>query len=161
MIENSKKTYVIIVGIIIISTIVLVFLIQWIGKKAEEKIQVTTETDVLANKIEEYTQKREDGTKVNISTKLHEMKKLGDLEIGNITLTSKNNISVILADAKNTGNNTSKLTEIILILLDKNGNEIVSANGIIPQLKENETTQINIGISADFANAYDFIIRAK
>ena len=41
-------------------------------------------------------------------------------------------------------------------VLDKSGNTITTVRGIINAMNAGETTQLNMGVTADVANAYDF-----
>lgn len=98
---------------------------------------------------------------MNISNKLNEVKTLEGLEIFNIELTYKKGMSVVLADVKNTTNKDIRLTPINLKLYDEEGNVLEILDGIIPEVKAGEKTQLNIGISSDIVNSYNFVIEKK
>lgn len=152
----KKNEKIFILGLVIITIIVaIVFIASRSAKKKEnnqpEENQVT----------EEYVKVLEDGTKLNTSTKLNETKNVNGLQIGNIQLTNQNEQSVLLAEVTN---NSGKDTDVILIdiiLLDKNGDEIVTVGGIIAPMKQGEKTQLNTSMTLDYANAYDFKVVVK
>ena len=50
---------------------------------------------------------------------------------------------------------------VAVILLDKNGKEIVTLGGIISPLQPGAKTQFNTSMTLDYANAYDFKIVIK
>ena len=53
------------------------------------------------------------------------------------------------------------MTNVSIQLVDENGKEIYTLNGIIEETKAEETAKMNCSITADFANAYDFKIVKK
>ena len=113
------------------------------------------------NKAEEFVQVLEDGTKLNTSGKFSTTRKLDGLEIGNIQLTNKDGASVVLANVTNTTNVATPLMEVTLTLLDKQGNELISLDGLIEPIPAGGTAQMSVGATADYANAYDFTIVKK
>ena len=113
------------------------------------------------NVVEEFVQVLEDGTRLNTSTKLKEMKKFEGLEFGNIQLTNSNGQSVLLADVKNTTQAETGLMLVDVTLYDKNGNELGTVGGIISPLKPGESKQFNTSMTIDYANAYDFKVTKK
>jgi len=141
--------------ILIIMALAILFTIWFLTRPKED-------TKIIENeKVEEFVQELEDGTKLNTSTKLKEVKKIENLEVGNIQLTYQNGSSVVLADVVNNSNKTSSLMVVKITLLDKNGKELETLSGIIGALKPGESTQLNMGATADYANAYDFTIIKK
>lgn len=58
--------------------------------------------------------------------------------------------------------NTSQVTtdrKIVLIkLIDKDGKELIQLHGSIIALEPNESAQLNVGVTADFSDAFDFEI---
>ena len=116
---------------------------------------------LLSQVKEEYVQVQDDGSKLNISSKLNETKKVDGLEIGNIRFTESNGISTLLADVKNTKSSAIEMTSIMITLLDKDGKNIVEFEGLIAPIGPGESTQLNAGITSDYANAYDFSVKVK
>ncbi len=152
---NEKKGIIILIVVAIIIIAVIFFATR--GKKTNTDSN-TEENNTVK---EEFVQVLEDGTKLNTSSKLSETKIVNGLEFGNIQLTMKDGMSVLLADVKN---NTGKATEMQLVdvtLLDKEGKEIVTVGGIIAPLENGASTQFNTSMTLDYANAYDFKVVAK
>lgn len=140
-------TIMIIVGILILKN----------TKKGKEK-DISQREDV---QTEKYVDVLDDGTKLNKSNKLKETKKLDELEISRIQLTYSNGTAVILGNVKNTSNRDINLTPIVLTLYDEKGNILETLETVISPVKVGQTVQLNVGISADYANAYDFSVIKK
>lgn len=146
---------IILVGVLIISGI-------YFATRKKQNNESKNDNIIEQNKVtEEYVQVLDNGTKLNTSTKLKQMKRVEGLEVGNIQLTHKNGISVVLANVVNNTSNTTELMAISLTLIDKNGNVLEELSGLISPLAPGTSTQLNMGASADYANAYDFIIVKK
>ncbi len=111
-----------------------------------------------SQKEEKYVEYLDDGTKVNTSKALSKERKLGDLKITNITLSNQNGQTRLLADVKNTGKSNSEQKLVSVTILDKDGKQLITLKGLIVALKPGEETQLNIGVTSDFSNAYDFKI---
>ena len=107
---------------------------------------------------EENVQILADGTKLNVSEKLNENKKLDNLEIQNIQLTYRNGVTNILADVVNNGSTDFENTKIDITLLDEEGNTLYKIRGIIEKTLAGQKSKLNTSITADFVNAYDFTI---
>lgn len=152
----KKKEKRMILIILLVSVVIIAGLLIW-KNSSKNKGEKTEENTVE----EKYVDTLDDGTKLNKSNKLKETKKLGELEITGIQLTYANGIAVILGNVTNTGNKDIDLTPIELTLYDDQGNELEKLDGIISPVKAGETVQLNIGISADYSNAYDFKIEKK
>ena len=143
---------------ILILLVILVIAIIIFAVNKNKKDENTAEGN---NVVEEFVQVLEDGTRLNTSTKLNEMKKFEGLEFGNIQLTNSNGQSVLLADVKNTTQAETGLMLVNVTLIDKNGNELGTVGGIISPLKPGESKQFNTSMTIDYANAYDFKVTKK
>lgn len=147
------------VGILILITIVVIIIgiVMSInkGKKQKEGNNVAVEENKV---VEEFVDLREDGTKVNTSNKLHETKSFDGFEIGNLQLKMKDNVSLILGEVKNVSNTARGDYPIDLIILDKQGNEIITIGAYIQELQPGQSAEFNTSATFDFANAYDFKI---
>lgn len=141
--------------LILIIVSILIITIVWCVTRNKE-----TEVVESTNK-EEFVEVLEDGTKLNISDKLNETKRVENFEIGNIQLTDKNGVSVLLADVKNVSETSTDWTIITITLIDRIGNTIQEIEGVIKDLQPGETTQLNAATSADYANSYDFKVKIK
>ena len=143
--------------LILLVVLVIAVVIFVISKNKTGNKENTEENNV----VEEFVQVLEDGTRLNTSTKLNEMKKFEGLEFGNIQLTNSNGQSVLLADVKNTTQAETGLMLVNVTLIDKNGNELGTVGGIISPLKPGESKQFNTSMTIDYANAYDFKVTKK
>lgn len=150
--EKKEILTLLIVGVIIIAVVVIC--VNLIKKNKDENAGETENT-------EKYVQVLEDGTKLNVSNKLKEVKKLDGLEISNIQLTYRNGVAEVLADVVNTTNKDVPLTPVILTLYDEKNNIIDKLDGLISPVKAGGSVQLHIGVSTDYANAYDFSIVKK
>lgn len=148
---NKKRIFAIGLAVILIVLIIIISII--ISNKSKNKNNTN---------LGEYEKILDDGTKINISTKLNEDKVFNNYTINNIRLTEKDNVTQLLANVVN--NTDADITETKLVqvkLLDKDGNTISTVNGIIGALKVGESTQLNVNITSDLTNAYDFTIIIK
>ena len=155
-----KKNEKIMITILIVIVVIVggILIIRNVNQKESEPQPQEEVENIVA---EENVQTLGDGTKLNISTKLKESKKLGDLEIGDIQLTNKNGQSVLLANIVNKGKQKTDVILIDIVLYDKNNQEIATIPGIISPLEVGESTQLNTVVQEDYANAYDFKIVKK
>ena len=149
--KNEKRMILI---LLIILAIVIIAVV--VGKNKGNK-ENTDENQVK----EEFVQVQEDGTKVNISSKLAETKTVGAYKIGNIQLTTKDNQSILLADVENVSSSATEMKMIEITLLDKEGNTLEKVPGVVKQLQPGETAQLNAGITEEYANSYDFKVEVK
>ena len=140
--------------ILIIVSILIIGVIWLVTRPKKEEI---VENEV----VEEFVQVLDDGTKLNISSKLQEEKTINGLKIGNIQLTEKNGQLVLLADVTNPTEKDSEIFLIDIILYDKTGKEIATVPGIVSPIKAGGKTQLNAGITEKYANAYDFKVVKK
>ena len=126
-------------------------------------IEDTTVEDVdeIEEKVEEYVERLEDGTKLNTIDKLNSEKNVQGLKITNTQLTTKDGRTVLLADVTNNTGKDMEVTLIDITLKDAEGNEIVTVGGILSPMKAGETIQLTNGMTLDYANAYDFEIKIK
>lgn len=135
---------------VLLAILVIVLIVVNVNKKGKDNSGNNT--------TEKYVEVLEDGTKLNTSNKLSKTKKINGLEITNIQLTTKDGMTVLLADVKNTTSSYKDMTSVTVKILDKSGKELTSLKGLIAPLEAGETTQLNIGVTSDYANAYDFEI---
>ena len=153
--KNEKRMILILLLILIIA--IIIFIVNK-NKKEDNKEENINKNNITT---EEFVEVLEDGTKANTSKELKRPKEIEGLEITNIQLTEKEGQTVLLA---NVTNSTEKDTEVIginIVILDKKGEEIAKIPGAIPPLKTRETKQLNIGITEDYANAYNFRVEKQ
>ena len=153
---NQNNKLIIILLIFVLLLVVGVFAFIMIKNNTQDNnsssSSITTEVTV---------EKLEDGTKLNTSSKLSQIKRVGNLEISNSQITNKDGKTTLLADVKNIGTETINSLELQIILLDESGKEIKTLNGILGTIKTNETTQLNVASTQDYTNIYDYTIKIK
>ena len=110
------------------------------------------------NELEEYVQELDDGSKLNVSGELQKTKYLDGLEISNIQLKENGGITTLLADINNKSGADVRNKKIKVEILDKEGKVITTLKELIEKIPSNEKIQLNMAVTADVANAYDFRI---
>ena len=153
--SNEKKMILILLVILVIAIVIFV-----VTKNKKENKNENTPVENNTN-VEEFVQVLDDGTKLNTSTKLNQAKEVNGFKFENIQFTEQNGQSVLLADVTNNTGKTTEFTLLDVILLDKEGKEIVTLGGIISPLQPGAKTQFNTSMTLDYANAYDFKIVIK
>ena len=148
-----KKGEIRMIGIIIIIGIVIIVGMLVMRGKNKNK-----ETEEENNMEEKYVSVLEDGTKLNISEKMKQVRKIEGIEIRDIQLTNQDGVTVILGTVTNTTNSDKGITPVKITLYNDKGNKIEEIEGIIPSVKAGESEQMNIGTSVDYSNAYDLKI---
>ena len=121
MSKNEKRWIILLVAVVIIAIVFFAVIIG--GNKANKEEQNTT-TNEITNE-EKYTEQLEDGTKLNTSEEFNNSKTYGNLEISNVQYTSKNGMSVLLADVKNNGTTTHE-NEIVKITILGDNEEVIT-----------------------------------
>ena len=149
--NNLIKFILIIIVLIIISIIITLVLNR---NKDKEQINNNNETNTLEE--ESYIEEIEDGVKINKSSKLNEVKEINGLLITNIQLTTKDGMTTLLADVQNNSGVKTDVKTLQITLLNKDGSELTTVTGIVNGLEIGETTQLNIAMTSDYVNAYDF-----
>ena len=159
--KNKKKTSgrgLIIIIFVIFIIAIAIFSIK-IANNVNKNNTETAEKNVINNIKSEYVEILSDGTEQCTSDKLNETKKVEDLEVKNIKLTSKDNITQITAVVTNTGSKDMSSTQITITVLDKSGNTIATIPAYIKALSSGESTALNASTTFNYANAYDIVIK--
>ena len=156
--KKKEKQMIAVLVVISIIIIAIIYFVTRSGKANNENNNQLGDTNKV---VEEYVQVLEDGTKLNTSTKLNETKDVNGLSIGNIQLTMNGGETTLLADVTNNTGKDLGITAIDIILLDKEGKDIVTIGGMIGNVKNGESVKLQAGTTLDFANAYDFKVVVK
>lgn len=159
--KNKNKILAICMILLIIVVLAIIIVVNKLGKAKEENVLVSDDGTTENQNVEEFVNNLENGGKINTSSKLNENREFEGLKIENIQLTYQNSQTQLLANVKNDTSTESELMMVEITLYDKDENKIVSLDGIISPLKPGESTQLNIGSSLDYANAYDLEIVKK
>ena len=144
---------------IIIALLIVIIIGANMKKESKVDVNQTPKVEVIdENKVEEFVEVKLDGTKVNTSSELSKTKIIEGLEISNIRLTEKGNVSQLIADVKNPTNKTLGDFPVNIVIIDKTGKELAKIGGYIDTVKAGETVQLSSSVTVDVANAYDFKI---
>ena len=155
---KAKKLMIVLFTIIVLLIVIIVAVNLSKNKGNEENTQTPEIGVVEENKVEEFVEVQEDGSKVNTSEELKKTKTISGLEISNIRLVENNNVSQVVADIKNPTNKTLGDFPVDIIVKDKEGKEITTIGAYIDKVNPGETAELNASATSDFANAYDFEI---
>ena len=126
--------------------------------KNEEKVDNEPKEEEI---YEEYVAKDSNGNKVNISEEVKKEKTYGSLVFKNMQITNDGKQTVFLGNVTNISEEETGMTEIDIIVMDKEGNELGKVGGLIVPLKPGESMQFNSSSQLDYANIYDFKIVDK
>lgn len=159
---NKKLLKIIILIIIVIISIIICVILSRKKFKKQEDVENDIQQGITLydTKLSEYVKETESGIKINVSPKLNQDKKIGNLTITNIQLTSSKGIATLLADVTNTSNENTEFKNIKAIFLDEEGKEIYTAKGVIPALKIGQSTRLNISMSDNIVS-YDVKFEEK
>lgn len=150
---------IIIVIIIIISTIGIRKIMN--NKTDVSNAKIANQQEQENESKEQYVKILEDGSKLNISTKLKENKKVDNIVIKDIQLMYKDGVTNILANVENTGSTKLDATKLEITLLDDKGETVYKMQGLIEETDAGAISKLNSSITADFANVYDFTVAKK
>ena len=159
--SNQKGITLIALPLIIVGVVLLVgILLNFVFKKEDAPSnQQTVGGANQEQESNEFVYEMEDGSKLNVSEELQKTKTIGNLKVSNIQLKETNGITTLLADVENTGKEESKEKILQIQVIDKNGKEITTIRCPIDSVKPGEKVQLNTSITANIANAYDFIVK--
>lgn len=157
--RKSEKRLILILVIITIIVTAIYFVIK--NKNKIEELDGNNSNTQMQNQSQENISILEDGTKLNISNKIKETKKIDGLEFTDMEITEKDNVTVILANIKNTTNEIKGNYPINIKVVDKDSKEIISISGYVGEVKPNQLITFNASATFDFSNAYDIIITKK
>ena len=157
---NQEKgiTAIALVVIALIAIMLIIIMVNTLRKKEPENVG-PVQGEEQGIEQEEYVQILQDGSKLNKSEELLKEKKLDELEISNIQLKETGGITTLLADVKNNTNHEIQERDVTIEVLDKQGNVITRLNGVIDTVGAGEKVQLNMSVTGDVANAYDFRIK--
>ena len=148
---NNKKSARIVIILIIVLIVILIFVIQRNFYRNDGEVSPGQN-----NTVDSYVEEIEAGVKINKSTKLNEAKDVNGLLITNIQLTTESGMTTLLADVINNTGSKTEVQTVDITLLDNDGQELTTVTGIISELEAGATTQLNIAMTSDYINAYDF-----
>ena len=151
--KKDKKKIAIIAGIITVIIIAIIGITIAIINNNEKNKNIDPET--------EFVEIDAEGNKRNISKKLKETKTFGNMEMNNIELTAKKNVSLLKANFTNKGEETEKEKIVTVEILNKKKEVISSFDTVINKMDPGETIEFSMNITEDISNAYDLTIKEK
>lgn len=151
--KKDKKKIAIIAGIIAVVIIAIIGITIAIINNNEKNKNIDPET--------EFVEIDAEGNKRNISKKLKETKTFGNMEMNNIELTAKKNVSLLKANFTNKGEETEKEKIVTVEILNKKKEVISSFDTVINKMDPGETIEFSMNITEDISNAYDLTIKEK
>lgn len=117
---EEKKLILILVIITVVVGVIAFFAMRGNNNKNNNGTQQANKENVT----EEYVQKLEDGSKLNVSEELRKTKTLDGLEFTNIQLKEIGGITTLLADVENKTSSATDEKVVSVKILDKSGNTI-------------------------------------
>ncbi len=156
---KRKKTKGIPTWMVVIIIAVIVTGVLVIIRNMSMKQEVSSGTVQTGDKKEGYVEEIEDGVKINKSSKLNEAKEIDGLSITNIQLTTKDGMTTLLADVTNNSGAKTAVKPVQITLLKQDGTELVTVTGIIDKLDVGGKTQLNIAMTSNYIEAYDFRVK--
>ena len=154
--SKDTKGALIVIGVAIVITVGIFFITR--GKGNKKEVEIGEEENIVE---EEFVNVLSDGTKLNTSDKLQEKKKVGGLEVSKFQLTEQGNSTILLGTITNTSSTEQGGYDVEIVVVDKTGKELGRIPAYIKKLQPGESTQLNTGITGDYANAYNFSINKK
>lgn len=160
--KKSIKVMIILLIIAVIVVSVILCLTRFSKKEIPENNVESENAQISENTTEdEFIKVLEDGTKLNTSSKLKEIKRFEGLEISNLQLTEKDNITLLLGTVTNVSQSKQGGYPINVTFIDKNGNELTTIAAIIGELEPGESDQFSTNVMFNYSNAYDFTISKR
>lgn len=105
-----------------------------------------------------YVETLENGNLENVSEKLKEIKEIDDLKISNIQIMSRNQMTVMNINLKNTSNQERGDKNVTFVMKDEKGNEIGKIDLYIKKIEAGQSIGVEINTDFSLINTYDFSI---
>ena len=165
-IKFNKKHLIIALSILIVLIIAIVIVVLVINKQEkEDEINNELEIGNFETQIDmtnlENSQIREDGMKINTSSKIAEGIEFNDLLIKDITIESSGDMAVFNACVENNLGKDIEGYIIYLTFLDSNGEVIDKVETFFPDIPDGETGYISATTPKDIATADDIKIERQ
>lgn len=165
-IKFNKKHLIIALSILIVLIIAIVIVVLVINKQEnEDEINNELEIGNFETQIDmtnlENSQIREDGMKINTSSKIAEGIEFNDLLIKDITIESSGDMAVFNASVENNLGKDIEGYIIYLTFLDSNGEVIDKVETYFPDIPDGETGYISATTPKDIATADDIKIERQ
>lgn len=166
-IKLNKRNLIIAICTIIVLIIAIIVVIKVINKDKKEENEINNELEIGDFETEidmtnlENSQIREDGMKINTSSKIAEGIEFNDVLIKDITIESSGDMAVFNASVENTLGKDIEGYIIYLTFLDNNGEVIDKVETFFPDIPDGETGYISATTPKDIATAKDIKIERQ
>ena len=166
-IKLNKRNLIIAICTIIVLIIAIIVVIKVINKDKKEENEINNELEIGDFETEidmtnlENSQIREDGMKINTSSKIAEGIEFNDLLIKDITIESSGDMAVFNASVENNLGKDIEGYIIYLTFLDSNGEVIDKVETFFPDIPNGETGYISATTPKDIATADDIKIERQ
>lgn len=164
----DKKAIIAIIAVILIIVIAIVLAVIFSKDKEENtdtNINNEIETGDFVSEIDmtdtSNSEIREDGMKVNTSSKIAQGIEFNDILIKDITIESTGDMAVFNASVDNNLGKDLEGYIIYLTFLDKDGNVIDKVETFFPDIPDGETGYISATTPKDIATAYDIEVERQ
>lgn len=164
---NKKKIMIIalILIVVIITIVVSVIILKNKNKKTNNEVNGNIQVGDYQTEIDmtdtENSEIREDGMKINTSSKISKGIEFNDILIKDIQIESSGDMAVFNASVENNLGKDIEGYIIYLIFLNKDGEEIDKVETFFPDIPEGETGFISATTPKDIATAYDLKIERQ
>ena len=153
---KNKKTIIIIIAVIVAVAIAGAVIAIVINKNKTDKNEINEVT--LKDTNIEWVKEDQEGTFINVSSKITGEKKLGNLTLEEAKLESKDNKTDFIIKVRNDSEEDVNTKLITVTLLDKEENEILKLNVVINETKAGEETTTYISSPMNYTEAYSYKI---
>ena len=153
---SKKEKRGLLILILVVGVLVTIMLVS-INKKNKTNIASGQVGNNVVNE-ENYVEVLDDGTKLNVSDKIKETKTIEGLEISNVQITEKNNLTQILGTVRNTLSVKQEGFLANLSIVNSKGEELTKVQVYIGPLEPGASRQLNTMAVFDYTNAYDLKI---
>lgn len=145
----KKKEKIMIMILLVITVIAIIMLYNQRNPKSKNEENVK----------EEMVMVQEDGSKIAISDKLQEKKRIEDIEINNISIREEGGLAKITASTTNVGKEETQEMPIKILLKDKDENIITEVGAYIGKMKKGDQRGIMASANVTIDEVYDVEIK--
>ena len=145
----KKKEKIMIMILLVITVIAIIMLYNQRNPKSKNEENVKEEMVMI----------QEDGSKIAISDKLQEKKRIEDIEINNISIREEGGLAKITASTTNVGKEETQEMPIKILLKDKDENIITEVGAYIGKMKKGDQREIMASANVTIDEVYDVEIK--
>ncbi len=145
----KKKEKIMIMILLVITVIAIIMLYNQRNPKSKNEENVKEEMVMI----------QEDGSKIAISDKLQEKKRIEDIEINNISIREEGGLAKITASTTNVGKEETQEMPIKILLKDKDENIITEVGAYIGKMKKGDQRGIMASANVTIDEVYDVEIK--